>query len=165
MPASSFLDAADADLVTPLGIGAAITRLKPSSVHGLHGLGLVSVVALPQGTTLQTGTTQINQLTGNDKLVIVVNAKNFGNFREVDVPVTLTLSRPGTDKITKSATIASIDSHATETVRFPDLFKNAATQPDFTQRYRMTVTIAKVPGETVLSNNKRTYLVQFKLPT
>jgi hypothetical protein len=165
VPASSFLDASDADLVTPVGIGAAIQRLKPSSVHGLHGLGLVSVVALPKGTTLQSGTSQINQITGDNTLVIVVEAKNFGNFREVDVPVTLTLTRPGANKITRSGTIGSIDSHATQTVRFPDLFKNAATQPDFTQRYRMTVTIGKVPGETVLANNKRTYLVQFKLST
>jgi hypothetical protein len=165
VPVSSFLDAKDADLVTPVGIGSAITRLKPSAVHGLHGLGIVSVVALPQGTTLQTGTSQVNELTGNDKLVIVVSAKNFGNFREVSVPVTLTLSRAGSAKITKKGTIASIEKGATATVRFPDLFKNASTQPEFTQRYKMTVTVEKVPGESVLSNNKKTYLVQFRLAT
>ena len=165
VPVSSFLDAKDADLVTPVGIGAAITRLKPSAVHGLHGLGIVSVVALPQGTTLQTGSTQVNELTGNNKLVIVVSARNFGNFREVDVPVTLTLTRSGSPKITQSGTIASIDKGATATVRFPDLFKNASTQPEFTQRYKMTVTVKGVPGETVLSNNTRTYLVQFRLAT
>jgi hypothetical protein len=164
VPASSFLDASDAELVTPLGIGAAITRLKPSAVHGLHGLGVVSTVALPQGTTLQVGNSQINQITGNDKLVIVVSAHNYGNFREVDVPVTLTLSHAG-KTIKQSGKIGSIDKDTTETVRFPDLFKNASTQPDFSQRYKMTVTIAQVPGETVLANNKRTYLVEFKLPT
>jgi len=165
VPVSSFLDAKDADLVTPVGIGAAITRLKPSAVHGLHGLGIVSVVALPQGTTLQTGSSQVNELTGNDKLVIVVSARNFGNFREVGVPVTLTLTRAGSAKITQKGTIASIDKGATATVRFPDLFKNASTQPEFTQRYKMTVTVEKVPGESVLSNNTRTYLVQFRLAT
>jgi hypothetical protein len=96
--------------------------------------------------------------------VIVVSAKNYGNFREVDVPVTLTLTHAG-KKITQSGTIGSIDKGATETVRFPDLFKNASTQPDYTQRYKMTVTITKVPGETVLANNTRTYTVQFRLPT
>ena len=165
IPASRFLDAGDANLLTPAGIGAAIDRLKPSAVHGLHGLGVVSVVALPQGTTLQTGSSQINQLTGNDKLVIVVSAKNFGNFREVGVPVTLTLSRAGVKKFTRSGTIGSIEKGATQTVRFPDLFKNAATQPEFTQRYKMAVTIGHVPGETVFSNNTRTYLVQFRLGT
>jgi hypothetical protein len=164
VPASSFLDPADADLVTPLGIGASITRLKPSAVHGVHGLGVLSTVALPQGTTLQTGNSHINQLNGNDKLVIVVSAHNYGNFREVDVPVTLTLSHAG-KTIKQSGTIGSIDKDTTETVRFPDLFKNASTQPDFTQRYKMTVTIGRVPGETVLANNKRTYLVQFRLAT
>ena len=164
VPASRFLDPSDAGLVTAAGIGEAINRLKPSAVHGLHGLGLVSVVALPQGTTLQTGSSQINQLTGDDKLVIVVSARNFGNFREVGVPVTLTLSHAGS-KIKRSGTIGSIDKGATETVRFPDLFKNASTQPEFTQRYKMTVTIAKVPGESVVANNTRTYLVQFRLPT
>lgn len=165
VPVSSFLDASDADLVTPVGIGAAITRLKPSAVHGLHGLGIVSVVALPQGVTLQTGSSHVNELTGDDKLVIVVSARNFGNFREVGVPVTLTLTRAGSAKITQQGSIASIDKGATATVRFPDLFKNASTQPEFTQRYKMTVTVQKVPGESVLSNNKRTYLVQFRLPT
>jgi hypothetical protein len=164
VPASSFLERSDAGLVTASGIGDAINRLKPSAVHGLHGLGLVSVVALPQGTTLQSGSTQINQITGNDQLVLVVSAKNFGNFREVDVPVTLTLTHAG-KKIKQSGTIGSIDKGATQTVRFPDLFKNASTQPDYTQRYKMTVTIGKVPGETVLANNTRTYTVQFRLPT
>jgi hypothetical protein len=107
----------------------------------------------------------VNQLTGNDKLVIVVSAKNFGNFREVGVPVTLTLTRTGSAKITEKGTIASIDKGATATVRFPNLFKNASAQPDFTQRYTMTITVEKVPGESVLSNNTRTYLVQFKLAT
>jgi hypothetical protein len=164
VPASRFLDPSDATLVTAAGIGDAINRLKPSAVHGLHGLGLVSVVALPAGTPLQTASSQINQLTGDDKLVIVVSAKNFGNFREVSVPVTLTLSHGGS-KIKRSGTIASIEKGATETVRFPDLFKNASTQPEFTQRYKMTVTIGKVPGESVLANNTRTYQVQFRLPT
>jgi hypothetical protein len=164
VPASRFLDPSDAALVTAAGIGDAINRLKPSAVHGVHGLGLVSVVALPAGTTLQTGSSQINQLTGDDKLVIVVSAKNFGNFREVGVPVTLTLSHGGS-KIKRSGTIGSIEKGATETVRFPDLFKNASTQPAFTQRYKMTVTIGKVPGESVLANNTRTYQVQFRLPT
>jgi len=164
VPASSFLDVADSDLVTPVGIGSSITRLKPSAVHGLHGLGVLSTVALPQGTTLQTGTSQINQINGNDKLVIVVSAHNYGNFREVGVPVTLTLSHAG-KTIKRSGTIGSIDKDTTETVRFPDLFKNASTAPEFTQRYKMTVIIGKVPGETVLANNKRTYLVQFRLAT
>jgi hypothetical protein len=165
VPSSRFLDVKDADLVAPGGIGDAITRLKPSAVHGLHGLGILSVVALPQGTTLQTGSSQANELTGNDKLVIVVSAKNFGNFREVGVPVKLTLSRPGSAKITQSGTIPSIDKKATVTVRFPDLFKTASAAPDFTQRYTMTVTVEKVAGESVLSNNTRRYLVQFRLGT
>jgi hypothetical protein len=165
VPASRFLEPQDTDLVTPAGIGAAIARLKPSAVHGVHGLGVVSVVALPQGTTLQTGSSQVNELTGDDKLVLVVSARNFGNFREVGVPVTLTLTHAGSAKITRTGTIASIDKDATATVRFPDLFKNASTQPEFTQRYKMTVNVAKVPGETVLSNNSRTFLVQFRLPT
>ena len=165
VPASRFLDPTDINLVTPAGIGAAITRLKPSAVHGLHGLGIESVVALPQGTALQTGSTHVNELTGDNKLIIVVSAKNFGNFREVGVPVTLTLTHAGSSTIKQSGTIDSIDKGATAQVRFRDLFKSASSQPEFTQRYKMTVTVGKVPGESVLSNNTRTYLVQFRLPT
>jgi hypothetical protein len=81
------------------------------------------------------------------------------------VPVTLTLTHAGSPKITRTATIASIDKDATETVRFEDLFKNASSSPEFTQRYRMTVKVERVPGESVTSNNSATYLVQFRLQT
>lgn len=164
VPTSTFLRPADADLATPTGIGAAIARLKPAAVHGLHGMSLVSVVAEPQHLTLVPGSTQINQIKGDSKLAFVVTAQDGGNFREVSIPVKLELKRPGATPITKTLTIASADKGATAAVRFVGLFANANSAPVFSKPYTLTVTMLKVPGEHNLSNNTGTYRVQFLIP-
>lgn len=164
VPTSAFLSPADVDLATPAGIGAAVARLKPAAVHGLHGTSLVSVVAEPQHLTLVPGSTQINQIKGDSQLVFVVTAQNGGNFREVSVPVKLDLKRPGAATISKTVTIASVDKGATAAVRFTGLFANSSSAPVFSKPYTLTVTVVKVPGEHNLSNNTGTYRVQFLIP-
>ncbi|HYX86957.1 MAG TPA: hypothetical protein VE777_18455, partial [Gaiellales bacterium] len=165
VPTSTFLSGSDVELATQAGMGQTIARLKPSAAHGLHGLGLISVVAAPQGTTLIEGSTTVNKIKGDQNLDIVVTAKNQGHFREVSVPVKLELTRSGSKAITRTGTIASIDPGKTAEVHFGDLFANSATQPEFTNRYKMTVTVEKVPGEHTLTNNSKSFVVQFVLPT
>jgi hypothetical protein len=164
VPTSQFLRPADTDLATPAGIGAAIVRLKPAAVHGLHGLSLVSVVAEPQHLTLVPGSTQQNAVKGDSHLVFFVTAQNGGNFREVSVPVRLELKRPGATPIVKVVQIASIDKGATATVRFPGLFANSSSAPVYSKVYSLTVTVVRVPGEHNISNNTATYRVQFIIP-
>ena len=164
VPTSQFLSAADLNLVTPIGIGQALQRLHPGSVKGIHGTEMGSVVASPQGLTLQPGPQ--NKVAGNSKLVFVVQVKNSGNFTEVDVPVKLTLKRAdgkGTP-IVETEHIASVAKGATATVHFTGLFAATQTAPVYSNPYKMTVTSLKVPGEHNLTNNTASFTVQFYIP-
>jgi hypothetical protein len=161
VPTSQFLT--NVDLVTPGGIGAALQRLHPGSVKGLHGTNLVSVVASPAGTTLQAGTA--NHVVGNQSLVFVAAVRNGGNFQEVGVAVKLTLQRVGSSKapITRTVTIPSIAKGATANARFSGLFANSQNAPDYSVQYKLTVRSVKVPGEKDLSNNVASYTVLFTI--
>jgi len=163
VPTSQFLSGQEVNLVTPAGVGAALQRLHPGAVKGLHGTQLVSVVASPKGTTLQAG--PANTVVGNSQLVFVASVKNSGNFEEVGVAVKLTLQRVGSSKppITKTVTIASIAKGATKQVRFTGLFANSQTAPSYAAPYKLTVRSEKVPGEHVLSNNVASYTVLFQI--
>lgn len=162
VPTSQFLSGQQADLLTPGGIGAALQRLHPGAVKGLHGTQLVSVVALPKGNTLQAG--PANRVVGNQSLVFVASVKNSGNFQEVSVPVKLTLQRVGSGKppITKIVTIPSIAKGATAEARFSGLF-TSSQPPDYSVQYKLTVRSERVPGEHVLSNNVLSYTVLFQI--
>jgi len=163
VPTSQFLSGQEVDLVTPAGIGAALQRLHPGAVKGLHGTQMLSVVASPAGKTLQAG--PANFVVGNQSLVFVAAVKNGGNFQEVSVPVKLTLQQVGSSKppITKTVTIASIAKGATQDVRFPGLFANSQNAPNYSVQYKLTVRSEKVPGEHVVSNNVLSFTVVFKI--
>jgi hypothetical protein len=163
MPTSQFLAGQQVDLVTPGGIGAALKRLHPGAVKGLHGTQLVSVVASPAGTTLQTG--PANQIKGDQSLVFVATVRNGGNFQEVGIAVTLTLKRVGSSEapITKTVTIPSIAKGATGTARFAGLFASSQNAPKYSVQYKLTVRSEKVPGEHDLTNNVSSYNVLFTL--
>ena len=161
VPTSQFLK--QVDLVTPTGMGAALKRLHPGAVKGLHGTQLVSVVVSPGGKTLQAG--PANDVVGNQSLVFVASVKNGGNFQEVGVPVKLTLQRIGSSKppITKTVTIQSIAKGATAQVRFSGLFASSQNAPAYSVPYKLTVRSEKVPGEHTLSNNVLSFTVLFKI--
>jgi hypothetical protein len=162
VPTSQFLRPSDINLVTPAGIGATLQRQHPGPVKGLHGTQMGSVVASPQGLTLQPGT--INQVKGKD-LVFVVSVKNSGHSTEVGVKVQLKLKRVsgGGTTILKTARISSVAAGATAQVRFPGLFASQQTAPVYSAQYKLTVTSLKVPGEKVLTNNTSSYIVEFIL--
>ena len=163
VPTSQFLSAADVNLVTPVGIGLALQRLHPGAVKGIHGTELGSVVATPQGLTLQPGTQ--NQVEGQSSLAFVVSVKNSGKFTEVGVTVQLKLKRVGSSKapIVKTADIPSIAPGETKQVSIKGLFASSSSAPVYSVPYTLTVTSVKVPGEKNLSNNSANYTVEFKI--
>jgi hypothetical protein len=163
VPTSQFLSPADVNLVTPAGIGLALQRLHPGAVKGVHGTELGTVVATPQGLTLQPGTQ--NQVKGQSALAFVISVKNSGKFTEVGVTVQFKLKRAGSSKapIVKTARIASIAPGETKHVTIKDLFASTQTQPAYTVPYTLTVTSEKVPGEKNTSNNSASYTVQFEI--
>jgi hypothetical protein len=163
VPTSQFLAPSEVNLVTPAGIGLALQRLHPGAVRGIHGTELGTVVATPQGLTLQPGTQ--NMVQGKSTLAFVASVKNSGKFTEVGVTVQLKLKRVGSSKppIVKTARIASIAPGETKQVSIKGLFASTQTQPAYSAPYTLTVTSEKVPGEKNTSNNSASYTVEFEI--
>jgi len=163
VPTSQFLRTGDLDLVTPQGIGEAIKALHPGAVKGLHGTQVVSLVATPQGKTLEPGPQ--NRLVGNSQLAFVATIKNSGNFTEVGVNVQLKLKLVGGGgkTFTQTKTISRIAKGGTQSVTFKDLFASQQSAPEYSKPYTLTITSEKVPGEHNLTNNVNTYTVFFTL--
>jgi hypothetical protein len=163
VPTSQFLSTSQLNWVTPLGIGQQLQALRPGPVSGIHGTQMGSVVATPQGLTLQAGPP--NFVKGNKDLVFVVSVKNSGKFTEVGVMVKLTLKLVGGGRapIVKTARIASIAAGATEAARFSGFFASTQGAPDYSVPYKLIVSSLKVPGEHNLTNNTSTYTVEFSI--
>jgi hypothetical protein len=122
---------------------------------GLHGTGLVSTKALPQGLTLSTTTE--NTVTASTNLAFAVAVQNTGDSQEVSVKVVLTIQR-SPQNIVKTATIDVIDPGETKTVTFSDL-----GQPPFGVKTTIKVEVQPVPGEKNIANNSAEYPVIFSL--
>jgi hypothetical protein len=135
-------------------LGGASTGGTPT---GKHGDGLISVRATPQGSDLSTDTATTVKVSTD--LAFVVTVENSGDFQEVSVPVTLTITAGGTT-IKKHQTIAFITAGQRQTLNFtgfdvpPAAFGNPA---------KVKVEVAPVAGEVNTSNNSATYTVFFTL--
>ena len=122
---------------------------------GLHGTGLVSVKALPQGQTLSASTE--NTVTASTDLAFAVTVQDTGDNQEVSIPVTLTIQR-SPQNIVKKATIDLINAGETKTVTFRNL-----GQPPFGIKTTIKVDVQPVPGEKNIGNNSAAYPVIFSL--
>jgi hypothetical protein len=160
IPKSQFVQTADA--VSGRGFSIVLQNLSAASTgggptSGLHGDGITNVHVSPQGLDLSSSTAATIRVSAD--LTFVVSVQNSGNFPEVNVPVTLKIDS-GSTHITRSDRISTIQPTETQHVSFtnfdlpPEAFANKVT---------ITVKVAKVPGETNLSNNTATYSVFFTL--
>jgi hypothetical protein len=136
-----------------------------STPTGLHGTNIQSVSALPNGTggtseVLVAG--QLNTVTTSSSLVFQVTVHNGGISQEVQIPVTLTISRPSSQggPITKTEKIQLIDPGTDQSVTFSDLGSVPFASPT-----QVTIDVAKVPGEINVANNHASYQVIFSLPS
>jgi hypothetical protein len=158
VPESRFLanpDLASARSMVPVWqrIHGATTGGTPG---GLHGTGLVSVKALPQGQTLSPAPTE-NTVTASTDLAFQVTVQDTGDSQEVSIPVTLTIQR-SPQNIVKKATIDLINPKETKTLTFRDL-----GQPPFGVKTTIKVEVQPVPGEKNTGNNSAEYPVVFSL--
>jgi hypothetical protein len=158
VPESHFLsnpDLASARSMVPVWqrIHGATTGGTPG---GLHGTGLVSVKALPQGQTLSPSPTE-NTVTASTDLAFQVTVQDTGNSQEVSIPVTLTIQR-SPQNIVKKATIDLINPGESKTVVFRNL-----GQPPFGVKTTIKVEVQPVPGEKNTGNNSAEYPVVFSL--
>jgi hypothetical protein len=169
VPGSHFLAAPDL-IITQHAMTLIIERIKgtgggTSTTTGLHGTNIVSTAALPNGTggtseVLTEGT--LNTVTTSSSLVFQVTIHNGGDSQEVQIPVTLTINRPQSQggPITKTEKVQLIDPGSDQSVVFSDL-----GQVPFASQTTVAVDVAKVPGETNVSNNSASYQVIFSLPS
>jgi hypothetical protein len=129
-------------------------------VTGLHGSELVSTEAVAGGSSKQLSPSAPTTVNVSSDLAFKVTFTDSGNFQEVKVPVTLTVSVFGKVVWTKQKVVDSIAARQTASVSFGNL---GLPPSAFGQSARVKVEIGKVPGETHLENNSATYPVFFSL--
>lgn len=127
---------------------------------GAHGTDIQGTDAVSGGKTQPLSTSGPTTVNVASDLVFKVTVENAGDFQEVRIPVTLTVSVFGR-KVTPSVTehISSIASKQTQTVTFSNLDLSKA----FSSQAIVQVVVGKVKGETILTNNHQSYPVFFSL--
>lgn len=158
VPDSNFVQ--NADVASARSMTLTWQRVHGASTGGtpggLHGTGLVSVVALPENITLQPGTD--NTVTASTDLAFQVTVQDTGDSQEVRIPVVLTIEKSGTPyKATQYIDI--IDPGQTKTVTFKKLDVTSALG----LRSTVKVEVKGVKGETKLTNNSASYPVFFSI--
>jgi len=158
VPDSNFVQ--NADVASARSMTLTWQRVHGASTGGtptgLHGTGLVSVVALPENITLQAGTD--NKVTASTNLAFQVSVQDTGDSQEVRVPVVLTIEKTGTP-YTATQYIGTIDPGQTKTVTFSKLDVTSALG----LRSTVKVQVTGVKGETKLTNNSASYPVFFSI--
>jgi len=162
-----FLGGIRADQASPTGAGQLIPGLQRtggSALSGtdttatsgsLHGTGITSVQALPQGIELATDST--TDVQASDKLQWQVTIQNSGDATETNVVVRVTFagSASAKDAQTQEKEIPSIDAGAEQSVSFP-----GPKSPTFGDSSVLKVEVVPVPGETRTDNNRAEYPVK-----
>jgi hypothetical protein len=156
---------ANPEVVSAHSFEEVYSRLKATNtggqVTGVHGSQLVGTEAVSGGQTKTLTTSSPTTVDVAANLTFKVSFKNAGNFQEVKVPVTLTVTVFGKTVATETKTVQSIQQGGTATVSFANLDLSKA----FGAQAFVRVEIGKVPGESNLANNKASYPVFFSLPS
>jgi hypothetical protein len=120
---------------------------------GLHGTGLDSTSY--GDTTLQPGAT--NRLTYVPNQPFSVKFTNQGENDEFDIKVTLRIQSEGGQPITTSKTVPKLAPQESATVALA-----SSKQPPIGTAVTIRVSVAKVPGEEKLDNNRSEYPALFE---
>ena len=161
-----FLSGVRADQASPTGAGQLIPALQrtgsgttdttgTSTTGGLHGTGIASVQALPEGVELQAGTA--TEIQASDKLEWQVTVENAGDFAESNVIVRATFAGDASpkDAQTVEKEIPSIQSGEQQSVTLP-----GPKSPTFGEASTLKVEVVPVPGEEKTDNNRAEYPVK-----
>lgn len=159
-----FLSGVRADQASPTGAGQLIPALQrtgtadatgTSTTGGLHGTGIASVQALPEGVDLQAGTS--TEIQASDKLEWQVTVENAGDFAESNVIVRATFASDASpkDAQTVEKEITSIQSGEQQSVTLP-----GPKSPTFGEASTLKVEVVPVPGEEKTDNNRAEYPVK-----
>jgi hypothetical protein len=159
-----FLSGVRADQASPTGAAQLIPALQRTGaadgtttdgVTGLHGTGIASVQALPEGVDLQAGAD--TEIQASDKLEWKVTVENAGDFAESNVIVRATFagsaSAEGAQTVEKE--IPSIASGEQQSVTLP-----GPKSPTFGEASVLKIEVVPVPGEEKTDNNRAEYPVK-----
>jgi hypothetical protein len=156
VPGSEFLS--DPDLAAKARVQEMLAELKSTgNLQAVHGVALAKVVAMPDETEIESGSTY--NLTASDQLVFLVTVENQGNMAEKDVPVVVTLLSPQSAEPQK-VTVTIPELKPGETVTAPVEGLNPTEYGEVAQ---LKVVVGPVPGEKVETNNSLEAKVIFKL--
>lgn len=162
VPPSQFV--ANADIVSSRSFQIVYERLRPASTGsataGPHGTGLVSTDAVGAGKTTTLSTSQPTTVYVSADLVFRVTIQDTGNYQEMNIPVTLTVSVGKTTVVTKQETVPAVQAGQQASVSFGNL---QLTPNAFGHQATVAVKVAAVPGEQQTTNNSASYPVFFSL--
>jgi len=153
------------DVITPRSFEIVYQRLKATNTggkppSGLHGSELVSTEAVSGSSSKQLSTSTPTTVDVGPNLAFKVTFTDSGNFQEVKVPVTLTVSVFGKKVLEKQQIVPSILAKQTTSVSFGNLDLPTSA---FGANATVKVVVEKVPGEKRLENNSAAYPVFFSL--
>jgi hypothetical protein len=155
------------EVITAHSLGLVYSRLQTRNtsggkVTGLHGSELNSTEAVAGSQTVQLSSSSPTTVDVSPNLEFRVSFTDAGNFQEVKVPVTLTVSVFGNTVVQKKKNVVQILKGQTATVSFGNLqLPNRA----FGATTTVHVEVGKVRGEKNLDNNSASYSVFFSLPS
>jgi hypothetical protein len=148
------------DLISAATFTELVKRIRGASTggtaSGLHGTGLVSVTAQPQGLVLSPSTD--NKVIATTSLAFDVAVKDTGENLETKIPVTLTIQKQGTP-IKQTQTIQVISPGETKTVTFRRIDVTGV----FGSRVNLKIDVQPVKKEARVDNNSAQYPVIFSL--
>jgi hypothetical protein len=154
------------EVISAHSFGEVYSRLSSTSttgqVTGLHGTQLLGTEATFSGQTKPLTTSSPTTVSVAADLTFKVSFKNAGNFQEVKIPVTITVSVFKRNVLTQKKVVSSIAQGQTVTVSFSNLNLSPSA---FSQQATVNVLVGKVPGETNLSDNHASYPVFFSIPS
>ena len=131
-------------------------QTSTGTAAGLHGTGIESTTALPQGLALSRDTD--NKVVASTKLAFQVAVKDTGDNLEAEIPVTLTIQKQGAP-IKQTQTIRVISPGETKNV----VFRNIDTTGVFGVKTTLKVDVQPVKNEARVDNNSYEYPVIFSL--
>ncbi len=157
---------ANPEVVSAHSFEEVYSRLKATNtggkVTGVHGSELLGTEAVSAGQTKTLTASSPTTVDVAANLAFKVSFKNAGNFQEVKVPVTLTVTVFGKTVVNKRQVVQSVQQGETVNISFANLQLPPSA---FGANATVHVEVGKVPGETNLANNRASYPVFFSLPS
>lgn len=156
VPASRFVPDPVERYLNDLELSAllAAVAVEPGEMARVRGVEILSTTVNPAGVVLIPGS--LNTVALDRRAELAVDVQNSGEVREAEVMVRFSISG-APDAIEGRSTIPRINPAASEaaSLRIQPL-------PPTDTELTLTVTVAPVPGETLIENNQSTYPLSFE---